>query len=175
MSIFLTSGSIISNSFSWNSVLVGTFGLCIGYSLREFLALIQKRRAVISNILSFQDDVNQDFKMVILVRTDLNMSKGKVAAQCCHACLAVYREAMKKCPDVVNSWEHSGQGKVTLKVESENEMMSLVQKAREMGLCAQAIRDQGRTQVISGTRTVAAIGPGKAKLIDYITGNLKLY
>ena len=48
-------------------------------------------------------------------------------------------------------------------------------KARSAGLVAESIRDAGRTQVAAGTRTVCAIGPAPAKLIDSITGHLKLY
>ena len=32
------------------------------------------------------------YKMVLLVRTDLGMAKGKVAAQCAHAALACYKK-----------------------------------------------------------------------------------
>ena len=50
-----------------------------------------------------------------------------------------------------------------------------MEKARLAGLVAESIRDAGRTQVIAGTRTVCAIGPAPVKLIDTITGHLKLY
>lgn len=43
-------------------------------------------------------------------------------------------------------------------------MLSLVKEAKRVGLPAASIRDAGRTQVASGTRTVAAIGPGKGKV-----------
>jgi PTH2 family peptidyl-tRNA hydrolase len=48
-------------------------------------------------------------------------------------------------------------------------------KARTAGLVAESIRDAGRTQIASGTRTVCAIGPAPSTLIDLITGHLKLY
>ena len=54
-------------------------------------------------------------------------------------------------------------------------MLELVVRARQVGLIANYIRDAGRTQVESGTRTVAAIGPGPKSIIDQITGHLKLY
>ena len=50
-----------------------------------------------------------------------------------------------------------------------------MKKARLAGLVAESIFDAGRTQVAAGTRTVCAIGPGPAKLIDTVTGHLKLY
>ena len=63
--------------------------------------------------------------MVLLVRTDLQMTKGKVAAQCCHATLAAYQSALKGTSDQkhwLREWEEIGQAKITLKVESEEEM-----------------------------------------------------
>jgi PTH2 family peptidyl-tRNA hydrolase len=117
----------------------------------------------------------EEAKMVILVRQDLNMGKGKAAAQACHAVLAAYKDAQRRDPSVLEAWETSGQAKVTLKVESEEEMMTLVKKAREYGVTAQYIRDAGRTQLAPNTTTVAAIGPAPKTLLDLVTGHLKLY
>lgn len=66
-----------------------------------------------------------EYKMVFLIRTDLQMSKGKVAAQCCHACLSAYQTALKGSAaqqSWVREWESIGQAKITLKVDSEKEM-----------------------------------------------------
>lgn len=53
--------------------------------------------------------------------------------------------------------------------------IELMNKARLASIPAESIKDAGRTQVVAGTRTVCAIGPAPAKLIDTITGHLKLY
>lgn len=50
--------------------------------------------------------------MVLVVRTDLGMQKGKAAAQCAHAALACYKKALKSHPDALASWERTGQAKV---------------------------------------------------------------
>jgi hypothetical protein len=34
---------------------------------------------------------NEPLKLVMIVRTDLKMGKGKIAAQCCHAAVGAYR------------------------------------------------------------------------------------
>merc|ERR1712001_28511 len=60
-----------------------------------------------------------DNKMVLVVRTDLNMSKGKVAAQCAHAAVACYKKALKKTPMFLKQWELFGQAKVTLKAPDQ--------------------------------------------------------
>lgn len=87
-------------------------------------------------------------------------SKGKAAAQCCHAVLAVYKYAMRHYPALLEAWEGQGQPKITLKVEGEEQLREFVKKARSAGLPAQMVQDAGRTQVAVGTTTVAAIGPG---------------
>ena len=103
------------------------------------------------------------------------MTKGKAAAQCAHAAIAAYRNSLAKQPALLEEWEADGQAKVTLKVESESELIELIKKAREAGLIGESIKDAGRTQLAAGTRTVGVIGPGPSKLIDLITGHLKLY
>lgn len=89
--------------------------------------------------------------------------------------LETYRQATSRHPHLLAAWETAGQPKITLKVESEAELDELVRQAKQAGLPAASIRDAGRTQVAAGTKTVAAIGPGPAKMIDLITGHLKLY
>ncbi|KAJ3373163.1 hypothetical protein GGF31_001153 [Allomyces arbusculus] len=99
----------------------------------------------------------RDFKMVLVVRNDLGMTKGKVAAQ------------------LAEAWEYSGQAKVALKVNSEDEMLELEALAQSLSLSAKSIRDAGRTQIAAGSRTVLAIGPGPVEIIDQVTKHLKLY
>lgn len=66
------------------------------------------------------------------------------------------------------------QAKVALKCPNEEEMSRLEAQARKAGLCAKSIRDAGRTQVAAGSKTVLGIGPGPVKIVDQITGHLKL-
>jgi len=119
------------------------------------------------------DETNH--KMVLVVRNDLKMGKGKAAAQCCHATLSAYKQARRKNPDMLRVWECSGQQKVTVKVETEEELLTLLAKARSLGLVAAVIADAGRTQIAAGSKTVLAVGPGPEDLIDQVTGGLKLY
>ena len=39
-------------------------------------------------------------KMVLVVRQDIPMTKGKAAAQCCHACLEAYKKSVLQNPSV---------------------------------------------------------------------------
>ncbi|KAI9222935.1 peptidyl-tRNA hydrolase [Blastocladiella britannica] len=116
-----------------------------------------------------------NFKMVLVIRKDVEMTKGKVAAQCCHACLAAYNECMSINPAMAKRWERIGQAKITLRCNSEEEMLELQAIARSLSLPAQSIRDAGHTQIAAGTRTVLAIGPAPAEMVDQVTKHLKLY
>lgn len=112
----------------------------------------------------------EECKLVLLVRTDLKMDKGKMAAQCSHATLACYKSLLASNPKLVKHWETIGQAKVALKCPTEQEMNELEKRAKALGLCAKSIRDAGRTQIAAGSKTVLGIGPGPVKLIDSVTG-----
>ena len=111
-----------------------------------------------------------ELKMVICVRSDLNMSKGKIAAQVGHAVLSCYRQALNKAPHYVKAWLHRAQGKIALKCDDEPQMNAIAAAAREAGLPCVVIEDAGRTEVEPGTHTVCGIGPAPKHLIDQITG-----
>ncbi|KAJ3097391.1 Peptidyl-tRNA hydrolase protein 2, mitochondrial [Phlyctochytrium planicorne] len=129
----------------------------------------------IKEALSDRYSGSGEWKMVLCIRTDLEMGKGKVAAQCGHATLAAYIESAKTDPKGLKRWENSGQPKITLKCPNEDEMLELQKKARSLGIVAKVIRDAGRTQIAAGSKTVLAVGPGPKKLVDEVTGHLKLY
>ncbi|XP_033119338.1 peptidyl-tRNA hydrolase 2, mitochondrial-like isoform X2 [Anneissia japonica] len=116
-----------------------------------------------------------EHKMVLVVRTDLKMGKGKVAAQCSHAAVNCYRHLQRSNPIMLNMWETHGQPKVVVKTTDEETLIALAQHAQSVGLTACLIQDAGRTQIAPGSKTVLGVGPGPAELIDKVTGHLKLY
>ncbi len=63
---------------------------------------------------------------------------------------------------------------MALQVKSEEELLMLQARARSLGLCAQVVRDAGRTQIAAGSVTVLGIGPGPKGVVDQVTGGLKL-
>ncbi|OAA69621.1 peptidyl-tRNA hydrolase 2 [Cordyceps fumosorosea ARSEF 2679] len=123
---------------------------------------------------------NEECKLVLVVRTDLGMTKGKIAAQCSHATLACYK-ALAAHPDpdsperrMLARWERHGQAKIAVQLKSQEEMLQLCRKARGMGLTAEVIKDAGRTQIEAGSMTVLGVGPAPRSLVDEVTGHLKL-
>jgi len=116
----------------------------------------------------------EDYKMVLVVRNDLAMGKGKIAAQCSHATLGAFKKAQKKDQRGLDAWEEAGQAKVVVKVQDEDEMLALEEEARKAKLITYIVIDAGKTQIASGTSTVLAVGPGPRSTVDSVTGKLKL-
>ncbi|KAJ5619671.1 hypothetical protein N7510_003655 [Penicillium lagena] len=117
----------------------------------------------------------EEVKLVLVVRMDLGMTKGKIAAQCSHATLACYKYFLAHSPDspILHRWEQGGQAKIALQVKSEEELLVMQAQAMSLGLCARVIQDAGRTQIASGSRTVLGV-LGPKSVVDQVTGHLKL-
>lgn len=110
----------------------------------------------------------------MVVRSDLKMGKGKIAAQVAHASLNAAEAAQQKRPRWYQGWKEEGQAKIVLKVGSEAALDELFKKAKSAGLPAALIEDRGLTQLDPGTVTCLGVGPGPDDEIDAVTGKLKL-
>ncbi|CAK8576854.1 unnamed protein product [Lathyrus sativus] len=118
-------------------------------------------------------EILEDFKMILVVRNDLKMGKGKIAAQCSHATLGLYKKVLYRAPKALNRWEMSAQPKVVVKIESEEDMLALQERAKSLKLPTHITIDAGRTQIAPNSRTVMAI-LGPVEVVDEVTGGLKL-
>ena len=124
--------------------------------------------------------VGGEVRMTLVVRQDLKMGKGKAAAQCLHATLALYKKITSSTsasynPQMVQRWERNGQAKITLQVPDQETMDMLFAQAMSIGVNAAIIHDAGRTQIAAGSATVLGLGPAPKAVLDQITGDLKLY
>lgn len=124
--------------------------------------------------LPFKLNKNERIKLILCVRSDLGMGKGKVAAQCSHASVGIYSLLRDEHSELLSIWENNGQAKICVRVDNETHMLNVVDTAQRAGLPTFVVRDAGHTQVAPDTLTVAAIGPAPSSVIDQITGNLKL-
>ncbi len=111
-------------------------------------------------------------KQVILVRKDLKLPPGKMAAQVAHASVESAHRAEKQ---MFAQWRQHGMGKIVLKVENLKELIDFEQFAKDAGLPCALITDAGHTVIAPGTVTCLGIGPAQEEVLDKITGNLKMY
>jgi PTH2 family peptidyl-tRNA hydrolase len=141
-------------------------------------------------------------KQVIVMRKDLNMRKGKMIAQGCHASMKVFFDRCSRSviegfldislctsPDDPQKYRYSFNAtedekdwisgiftKICVSVDSEEELLQVYNKALELNLPASLIEDCGLTEFKGvPTKTCCAIGPAKSEEIDKVTGGLKLY
>lgn len=126
-------------------------------------------------------------KQVIVMRTDLNLPKGKMVAQGAHASMSfLTRQLDPTCcyhprasnvilTDVQQRWLDESFIKICLKVSSEEELLAIHDAALEAGIMCHLVTDDGRT-MFDGVRTntCIAIGPDFSDKIDPLTQHLKL-
>jgi len=125
-------------------------------------------------MLRFEIRSVEEYKLVVLVRNDVKMSKGKVAAQVGHAAVNCALSIKKKDSDAFEKWTFNGQPIIVLKVNTEKEMFEFKSIADTQNLNNSIICDAGRTQIEPGTYTCLGIGPAAASALDKITGELSM-
>lgn len=123
-------------------------------------------KSIIKNVLP-------NTKMALIVRSDLKISKGKIASQCSHAAVLCYQKALDSNKSLAKQWSLMGQPKIVLRVDSASELENLYQKARESGMIAQIVRDAGKTQIEPGTKTAIGLLDFNEK-VDALVKDLKL-
>ena len=119
-------------------------------------------------------------KQVIVMRNDLNMRKGKMIAQGAHASISFLTRRIKssgklKVSAAEQDWLDGSFAKVCVRVDSEEELLEIFNKAKVAGLEVHLITDSGKTEFHGEpTNTCLAIGPDVSSRIDKITGHLQL-
>ena len=136
-------------------------------------------------------------KQVIVVRRDLKMRKGKIAAQSGHACVEAVLMALAKedrLSDVrvedgwvqladtgrdatpLSEWFARGVAKICVYVDSEEALLDLAKQGEDAGFCVALFQDAGHTEFHGEpTYTCLAFEPLYPEQIDPITGELPLY
>lgn len=135
-------------------------------------------------------------KQIIVMRKDLQMRKGKIAAQAGHACVQVTLQALmsrrlidrlrrqgnalyidsKEKHNPLIDWFNEGVAKVCVYVNSEAELLAIAEQGRTAGFIYSLVRDAGLTEFHGeATLTCLAFEPLYDTQIDPITGELPLY
>jgi len=131
-------------------------------------------------------------KQYIIVRTDLPMNVGKVAAQASHACMKVFFdkfehtqiiqkngedpvEAMVFIPtEEEKQWINGKFTKITKKVKNESQLLKVYEQAREAGLSVSIIKDAGLYGLEGENYTCIAVGPNYVDDCEPVVGKLRL-
>lgn len=125
-------------------------------------------------------------KQVIVCRTDLGMSRGKLAAQVSHGSLGCVlnrshwnlkgnRVIETSKNDDLYAWLNGRFTKIVLEVKDEKELLEIYDKAIKNDLNAVLIKDAGLTEFKEPTYTCVGIGPHFPEIIDEVTGHLKTF
>lgn len=119
-----------------------------------------------------------EFKQVIVVRKDLNMSPGKLAVQVAHACVSAVSEIWDD-PYVTYfvKWYDGGtmQRKIVLQVKDLAALEKFVRKLQEQNIPHFIVKDLGFTELEPNTVTCVGLPPLPAEVIDPLTKRLRLY
>lgn len=125
-------------------------------------------------------------KQVIVMRKDLGMRLGKMIAQGAHASMGAvlpyldplpdpYDEHAAACRRKINEWLDGAHKKICVRVDSEEQLLTVHDAATSAGLITCLITDNGLTEFHGvPTVTCCAIGPDSADVLDPVTGELKL-
>ena len=135
-------------------------------------------------------------KQVIVVRKDLNMRKGKIAAQVAHGSMAFltrgglddiygikHKNEMRFATDwmkvsfakEVKEWLENSFKKVVVYVDSEDEIWEIDKRARKANLVSHIVTDRGLTEFNGVTTlTCVAIGPHEVSKFEGVTDGLPL-
>lgn len=129
-----------------------------------------------------------DTKMVIIIRKDLKMRRGKEIAQACHGAIASITNQMGDEPKLNGietriqldqptvDWVTDSYRKITVTVNSEEELMDLYGRAENLHIRRTLIEDNGLTEFHNvKTKTVLVLGPDYDDRLDEITKHLMLY
>lgn len=123
-----------------------------------------------------------EVKQYIIIRDDLNMSSGKIAAQACHASMKIFFDKFHTESNNIRSiyltdeeiiWVDGIFTKIVKKVKSENELLKIYTKAKDAGLNVSLIKDIGLTELEGENYTAIAIGPNYISKCEPIVKRLR--
>lgn len=123
------------------------------------------------------DKIQEPIKQIIVMRTDLEMGRGKMVGQGGHSVIAFALEILKEhglLSELQEQWILQGQKKIALKVGSEKELLDIFSQAQDLGLTPRMVTDMGLTQLKGQNRTCLSIDPTFESKLEPIKKDLKL-
>jgi len=137
--------------------------------------------------------MEKEVKQYIIIREDLGMSTGKLAAQASHASMKVFFDKMIFIPNIninhkdkkkelschltINEeeriWIDGLFTKIVKKVKNESQLLKVYEQAKELGLNCSLIKDAGLTELQGENYTAVAIGPNYTDKCEPIVKRLR--
>jgi len=111
-----------------------------------------------------------DYKQIIVIRTDLGMSVGKMIVQGCHASMLASRLARD---EDIDAWMKEGYRKIICEARSLEDLKAIAASCEEKGVSCCSVEDLGLTEIEPGTLTALGIGPAKNSEINKVTKRLE--
>lgn len=119
---------------------------------------------------------SDEIVMYLLIRADLNMPKGKIAAQAGHAVQLVIRNVEcagdPQSMDWLRQWEAGSYAKIALRLNG-HDWFAWMKNAMHDIIYATVV-DEGRTAVEPGTMTAVGLQPMPRSRVQEIVGKMKL-
>jgi PTH2 family peptidyl-tRNA hydrolase len=127
---------------------------------------------------------NRQVKQFIVIRTDLEMSMGKTAAQASHAAMKVFFDRMCGVATMSSEdgmvgtlyeiflteeeviWKEGLFTKIVKKVKNETQLLKLYEEVKASGLNVSLIKDAALTELKEPAYTAIAIGPNYVDRIE---------
>lgn len=113
--------------------------------------------------------------MWLAVRRDLPLSRGKRDAQVGHAFGRLYLNALGHDPEKFQQYLADNEPKITVRVDSEAELLRVAEECRKLEIPCELIRDAGRSEIAAGTVTVCAFGPDRRENLSSFLRRLQLW
>lgn len=150
--------------------------LCSCYkSLRKSGEL---KEQILGQLLIAEDELpteNDEVVQYIVVRQDLNMSPGKMIAQCCHATKGFMLYSLNYSTEE-KEWLDGSHATIVLGIKSEDKLINLAEKANELNIKCHVVTDEGRTEFNGvSTKTCLALGPARKSVLAPLTKRLRLF
>jgi PTH2 family peptidyl-tRNA hydrolase len=109
-----------------------------------------------------------NYKQVIVIRKDVEMSPAKLGVQVAHGTIESY---VRTSPQIRDEWYKEGMRKIVLMVNSKDELTNIMRSCKD----ATFIIDFGLTELEPNTVTGLAFPIMLSEDIDKFTKHLKLY
>jgi len=88
------------------------------------------------------------YKMIIAIPKEIKLTKGLMAVHVSHVAVKTVEEAKKKNLKWVRSWFSEGQKKVTVQVQTIEELTALFHKAQNLGLPCTMVKESKKKKAI---------------------------